>query len=132
MSKNKLVTKKQEMKARAIVQRAINQENAREHEEKSKLVGRCYKYQNRNSSGDPWWLYAVVTCVQDRQLRVTQFEHDSFDGMTLRNDVYGGLLPSGGWQEIDRAEFVLAAAEFLFRFSRSLDSAAMFGAVGQR
>lgn len=122
MAKEKPVTKAQEKKARAIMQRVMNNARAREHEERSQLIGRCFKYPNRFSSGEPWWLYAIVTSVQDTQIIVAQFQHDTEGSLRLDCDTYGGSLPVGGWESVARDEFERAVTVFGGAFLRKLAS----------
>ena len=121
------VTKQQKNRARAIVQRA---RVASEVAEKRRLIGRCYKYQNRFSDGEMWWLYAVVTAVDEHgRLIYSQVQHNSMDGISLSPDTYGDLLPHGGWTPISQAEFkaatVAIAAEFLARLALAQSVAAV-------
>lgn len=111
----KLVTKAEERRARAIVQRAMDQARAREVAEKKTLIGQCFKYPNRYSDGEEWWLYAIVTGVEDGLLTSLQFERTSTGTMMITPNVIGGSIPHGSWQRIPRVDFV--AAETLFNIA---------------
>jgi hypothetical protein len=126
--KAKPVTKAQENRARAIVQRAMDQQREREVAEKRALIGQCFKYWNGYSGDEKWWLYAVVTGVDERgRLSAIQFQHNSLDGISLEADAYPGLLPQGGWTRIAQIEFRDAAVHianaFLERVLRATKAA---------
>lgn len=128
----KSVTKAEEARARAIVQRAADQQRKREADEKRKLIGRCFKYRNSFSSDESWWLYAVVTAVDsDGRIATTQMQLNSMDGISIASEVYGGLLPHGGWIAIDRVEFEAGALEIGIAFLQRLSAATKAGAVAR-
>jgi hypothetical protein len=102
------VTKREEAKARAILQRANDQRQAEENAEKQLLIGRCFKYHNGYSADDKWWLYAVVSSVDDGRIMTSQFQLDSLGTLTISANTYAGLLPHGGWTPIAREEFIAA------------------------
>ncbi len=128
--KTQPVTKQQEARARAIVQRAMNQAKAREVEAQRRLIGRCFRYPNRYSDSESWWLYAVVTGVDEYgRLSVTQFQHTSTGQIEIRRDSYPGLLPVGGWEAITVEQFKAASYELMSAFCQALGSAVKVGAV---
>lgn len=132
MAKRHIVTKKQEREARAIVQRAMNQQREREIAAKKALVGKYFKYRNSYSDGEWWWLYALVTGVDSGgRILTSQFQRTSMGHISLSADEYGGLLPDGGWIEIGRDEFRVAIAEIAGEFLRRLGESASSGARQQ-
>jgi len=120
----KPVSNREEAKARAIVQRAQNQQAARELIEKRKLIGRCYRYLNRYSDGESWWLYSRVTSVDEHgRVLTTNVQHTSNGQIELTTEAYGGMLPNGGWREIDVVEFVAGTMTIASAFLKHLSVA---------
>lgn len=126
----KRVSKREEMRARAIVQRARGQERERERAAKRKLIGRCFKYPNGYSDGERWWLYAVVTGVDDSgRLSAIQFQVTANGQRSIEPDSYLGVLPEGGWQPITVGEFRAGTFDFMSAVCQALGQAANAAAV---
>jgi hypothetical protein len=56
------------------------------YEELSKLIGRCFKYKNRYSGDDTWWLYIKVTGINDYGVDVITCEKDCYGKITIEKD----------------------------------------------
>ena len=77
--------------------------------EKKKNIGRCFKF--RNSYGNPkqgWWLYTMITDVQDGDYTLLEFEQDAEGRASIR--VNRG-------NPVDRREYLpITAQEFITKF----------------
>lgn len=76
------------------------------------IAGRYFKYRNRFSSDDSWWLYAHVESVDSFGTPIGfSFERCSND--EVRVNLSGSrqmtVRPGGGWVEITSGEFNRAA-----------------------
>jgi hypothetical protein len=87
-------------------------EKAQQIAAKQLFVGRFFKYRNRFSEEESWWLYAMGTSVNEHgHLATLRFQQRSNGSLEVEHAQFGDL--TGGWQEIDAGEFWSAAREFV-------------------
>jgi hypothetical protein len=90
-----------------------------EHEDAAPWIGKCFKYHNRDSNGDAWWLYIrIVGHDQGNSFHTLQCQSQSggWHIVTTKDHVY--LLPdpkSRGYIPITRRQFDAAWRKFVAR-----------------
>ena len=79
------------------------------------LAGKCFKYHNSYSSpkddSERWWMYKTITKVDGVNTWAFSFQKDEYNKVEI--DFYDVYVPTDGWIEIDRNEF-LEAWEHIF------------------
>ena len=81
-----------------------------------KRVGEYYKFRNRYSSDDSWWLYGKVISASGGVLYMFQFQTDCYDKIDVepRDSHYYNL---DGWVKISKSEFLSAWRAVLKRLN---------------
>ena len=77
------------------------------------LVGKFFKYRNRDSSEDSWWLYTAVTGITDNGYPIAwNFEKDCYGKIEVESARFTPSL-LGGYIEITEKEFMKAYDDIL-------------------
>lgn len=108
----KVPTKDQVEAAHAVLMAAREAEDVRRAEADRKYVGKCFRYRNSYSAGNGWWLYCIVTHMDEhRTLRGWKFQKDNDGRVSIETGhPFMGLSPNSGYAEIPAADFWREAA----------------------
>jgi len=106
------MTKKRERELRKTISDAQTElyeaEQKRRRTTNAKTVGKCFAYRNSYSSGEEWWLYLMITGMDDNgYLRGIQFQHTADDSIEFKSINWMAWPPSkiDGYQPTSHAVF---------------------------
>jgi hypothetical protein len=85
--------------------------------ENRKLIGKCFKYRNRYSSGSSWWLYLKVISADTSGVKVFQFETDEYGKVEIEI-THARVHPDRGDIAITARQFNSAWKQTLARLDR--------------
>ena len=113
------MNRKDELKS--IVEKARSELREIEEAESAKvnlaLVGKFFKYRNRYSSDDSWWLYTTVTSVTESGNPLAwNFQKDCYGKVEVEEDMFRPSL-SDGYTEISEQEFWKAYDGIMFELN---------------
>lgn len=92
-------------------------EEAESAETNKALVGKFFKYRNRYSSDDSWWLYTTVTSVtKEGNPLAWNFQKDCYGIEVEKEDMFRPSL-SDGYTEISEQEFWKAYDGIMFELN---------------
>ena len=92
-------------------------EEAESAESNKALVGKFFKYRNRYSSDDSWWLYTTVTGVtKEGNPLAWNFQQDCYGKVEVESDMFRPSL-SAGYTEITEQEFWNAYDGIMFELN---------------
>ena len=81
------------------------------------LVGKFFKYRNRYSSDDSWWLYTTVTGItKEGNPLAWNFQQDCYGKVEVESDMFRPSL-SDGYTEISEQEFWKAYDSIMFELN---------------
>ena len=85
--------------------------------ENQKYLGKCFRYENRYSSDESWWLYKKVISIKDGHLEVVAFQIDCYGSADVkRNNWSAGSIHNE--TEITEMDFSLAWDNFKDKVSQ--------------
>lgn len=92
-------------------------EEAESAESNKALVGKFFKYRNRYSSDDSWWLYTTVTGItKEGNPLAWNFQQDCYGKVEVESDMFRPSL-SAGYTEISEQEFWNAYDGIMFELN---------------
>jgi hypothetical protein len=83
-------------------------EQKRRRATNAKTVGKCFAYRNSYGDGEEWWLYLMITGIDDNGcLQGIQLQHTANDSVEFKSIDWMGWPPSkaDGYQPISHAIF---------------------------
>ena len=103
-------------KARDELRKIETEENSVQSKE---LVGKFFKYRNRYSDGEGWWLYLCVIGVSENgSIKVRKFQKDTYGKAEFEEESYAPNFIRSGYIEIGEIEFWVSFNEIMLGLNK--------------
>ena len=103
-------------KARDELRRIESEENIAQSKE---LIGKFFKYRNRYSDGEGWWLYLCVIGISESgSIKVRMFQKDTYGKVDFEEETYNPNFIRSGYAEIGEIEFWVAFNDIMSELNK--------------